>query len=152
MPQLQSTSARGTLCRQHFLEHETSRCRVQHSLGRKDRLTGSHVRSGHRRIDSSLHLFSPERVVIHVGEASGIERRRDARQSYICRLLRTSTPSAACRSLSFATTVVLDGVHETVQPFSITMVSSTESSHLRLDGARRRSTELYRRSCNATRH
>jgi hypothetical protein len=45
MPQLQPTSARGSLYRRHHLEHETSRCRIQHSLEGKDRLTGSHVRS-----------------------------------------------------------------------------------------------------------
>jgi hypothetical protein len=42
-------------------------------------------------------------------------------------------------------------LHEAVQPFSTTMASSTQLSYSRLDGARRRSTELYYRNCNAIR-
>jgi len=69
-------------------------------------------------------------VPMEILEGCRLARRRGSsnvadrvRQSYICRFLRTSTPSTATRSLSFAGTMVLDGWFVSVQSVLITMSS-----------------------------
>jgi hypothetical protein len=69
-------------------------------------------------------------VPMEILEGCRLARRRGSsnvadrvRQSYICRFLRTSTPSTATRSLSFAGTMVLDGWSASVQSVLITMSS-----------------------------
>lgn len=67
-------------------------------------------------------------VHMEILEGCRLARRRESssaadrvRQSYICRFLRTSTPSIATRGLSFAGTMVRDGGLALVQPILVTM-------------------------------